>query len=54
MDEIYKVLENLEIVRKEYGADTIKFYYENDRDYCFKFVKNDKVILVIRRGVNRR
>lgn len=54
MEEINKVLENLEIVRKECGADTIKFYYEQEKEYCFKFIKDDKVILVIRRGANRR
>lgn len=52
--EIDEIIKNLNLARKEIGADSVKFYLNNETDYCFKFLKNEKVVMVIRRGVKRK
>ena len=52
--KINKILEGLELLKEEVGADEIKFYYVANVDYCFKFIKDDKIVLVVRRGLKRK
>ena len=52
--EIDIIIENLEKLRQENKSDLIKFYYKKDDDYCFKFIRNEKIVSVIRRGLKRK
>ena len=48
------IVDCCEKLKDEIGCDEFKFYYINDRDYCFKFLKKGEVVQVVRRGVKRR
>ena len=47
MEDLIEVLERK---CQEQEADGVKVYFHTREDYCFKFIKGDKLLKVIRRG----
>lgn len=47
---IAKLIELLEQLRKEHGADGVKVYFVDENNYCIKLIKDDKVIKCFRIG----
>ena len=54
IEEIDLIVDTCDKLKDKIGCDEFKFYYINNRDYCFKFIEKGKIVQVIRRGVRRR
>ena len=52
LDTTENIVNDLKALAGQTECDGIKVYFQNDSRYVFKFIKDDKVVSVIRKGRN--